>query len=103
MSSALTKRVDRLERLCTRQSKPVPAVGPKGLRILDFVETYTAANGCAPTLAEIARRFGLKSLATVHAHLEKLGRAGLIERQWNYSRSIRLTGACPYCGAETRP
>lgn len=58
--------------------------------ILDFLESYIADNGYAPTLDEIGAHFSLTSLATVHKHLSNLEMKGLIRRRWNYSRAIEL-------------
>ena len=58
--------------------------------ILDFIEIKIADLGYAPTLEEIGRRFGLRSMATVHKHVSNLEAKGLIKRKWNRSRSIEL-------------
>lgn len=58
--------------------------------ILDYLRDYTTRFGYAPTLAEIGRRFGLTSLATVHKHLKNLETKRLIRRQWNRSRAVEL-------------
>ncbi len=59
-------------------------------QILDFLEQYIEENGHAPTLVEIARSLGVKSLATVHEHLETLERKGLIKKSSGLKRSIEL-------------
>lgn len=59
-------------------------------QILDFLNNYIDENGHAPTLVEIAKRFKLKSLATVHEHLETLQKKGLIKRSSGISRGIEL-------------
>lgn len=66
--------------------------------IYAYVRGVIAAKGYAPTLQETARFFGLRSLATVHKHLKNLENKGLIERKWNFSRAIVVTGTCPTCG-----
>ncbi len=58
--------------------------------ILDFIEESIRDNGYAPTLEEIARRFELNSLATVHKHISNLEAKGRIRRKWNHSRAIEL-------------
>ena len=45
---------------------------PKQKRILDYLKEFIDKHGRPPTLEEIARRFRLRSLSTVHAHLAKL-------------------------------
>ena len=58
--------------------------------LLDYVRTYIAANGYAPTLEEIGRHFSLASLATVHKHLTNLERKGRIRRHANQSRALEV-------------
>ncbi|MFC1601072.1 transcriptional repressor LexA [Candidatus Sumerlaeota bacterium] len=57
---------------------------------LGIIQNFVAENGYAPSLAEIAQAMGLRSIATVHKHLENLARKGLILRGWNRGRSIEL-------------
>ena len=54
--------------------------------ILDNIDKY----GYAPTLTEIAEKFGLSSLATVHEHLSVLEKKGLIRRYRGAVRGIEL-------------
>src|SRR5207245_2883649 len=78
--------------------------GPRGMltkrqkELLDFLRTYIAEHGYAPTLDEIGRHFALGSLATVHKHLTNLERKGRIRRLANHSRALELTEA-PAAGA----
>lgn len=58
--------------------------------ILDFIRSYQSERGYSPSLEEIARHFGLSSVATVHKHLTALEERGAIERGHNRSRSISL-------------
>lgn len=58
--------------------------------ILDYLRSYAARHGYAPTLAEVGRRFRLGSLATVHKHLESLETKGFIRRERNRSRSVEV-------------
>lgn len=59
-------------------------------QILTFLENYIRKNEHAPTLAEIAKSLGVKSLATVHEHLETLERKGLIKKSSGLVRGIEL-------------
>lgn len=59
-------------------------------QILDFVESYIAENGYAPSFDEIGQAFGLASVATVHEHVSNLERKGYIRKAYNESRSIEL-------------
>jgi repressor LexA len=64
-------------------------------QILDFIREYVAAQGYAPTLEEIGRKFELSSPATVHKHLSNIEAKGLIRRSSNRSRSIELVKQQP--------
>lgn len=59
-------------------------------QILDDLQEFIQAHGYAPSLEEIAKRFSLSALATIHKHLTNLEQKGCIRRQWNRSRSIEL-------------
>ncbi|UCF04672.1 MAG: transcriptional repressor LexA [bacterium] len=56
--------------------------------ILDFVRSFQAEKGYAPSLEEIAAHFGLSAVSTVHEHLANLARKGFLKRGWNKARSI---------------
>jgi len=60
-------------------------------QILDFINQYTQRNGYAPTLTEIASALGLRSLATVHEHLETMQKKGIIKRKGGAVRSIEIS------------
>ena len=59
-------------------------------QILDFLNSYTAENGYAPSFEEIAEHFNYNSLATVHEHLTNIERKGYIKRTYNESRAIEI-------------
>jgi len=59
-------------------------------QILDFLSNYIGKFGHAPTMVEIARHLGVKSLATVHEHLAALEKKGLIKKSGGIVRSIEL-------------
>jgi repressor LexA len=65
--------------------------------ILEFIRSFQAARGYAPSLEEIAARFKLSAVSTVHEHLANLARKGLLRRGWNRARSIE-----PLAGREAR-
>ena len=58
--------------------------------ILDFIHSFIAEHGYAPSFEEIAHSFGYSSLATVHEHLSNLERKGYIRKSYNESRSIEM-------------
>jgi repressor LexA len=63
--------------------------------ILDYLRQHIRAFGYAPSLEEIAHRFRLSSVATVHRHLANLEKKGCIRRQWNRSRSVEIVEDVP--------
>lgn len=61
-------------------------------QVLDYVVNSIDKYGYAPTLTEIAEKFGLSSLATVHEHLAALEKKGLIRRYRGAVRGIEVMG-----------
>jgi repressor LexA len=58
--------------------------------ILTYLDSYSEANGYAPSFEEIAEHFNYNSLATVHEHLSNLERKKYIKRSYNESRAIEI-------------
>lgn len=58
--------------------------------IYDYLRTFVAENGFAPSLEEIAEHFGLASVATVHEHLTNLEAKGALRRDPNRSRALEV-------------
>jgi len=56
--------------------------------ILDFMIAYTKEHAYPPSVREICAAVGLKSTATVHAHLCNLEKRGLITRDSSKQRAI---------------
>ena len=61
--------------------------------ILAFLESFAAANGMAPSIAEVAAHFGIAP-ATASGHIRALQKKGLLNRSAK-ARSIVLTGRDP--------
>jgi repressor LexA len=61
--------------------------------ILDFITRFLDERGYSPSLMEIGQHFGLRSVATVHKHVDNLRRKGLVRKTWNANRSLELTPA----------
>jgi repressor LexA len=59
-------------------------------QILDFIAQYIQSNGYSPTLQEIARALNVRSLATVHEHLETMEKKGIIKRFDGAVRGIEI-------------
>lgn len=56
--------------------------------IYDYVKAFVAKEGYSPSLEEIGAHFGLRSVATVHKHVQHLVEKGLLRKAWNRSRSV---------------
>jgi repressor LexA len=63
---------------------------PKQKNILDFIQSYADREGYPPSQQEIARTFGFRSLGTVQNYLVRLEREGLLSRDWNARRGLRV-------------
>mgnify|MGYP005839015741 CR=1 FL=1 len=58
--------------------------------ILNFIKEYVSKHGYAPSYREIAHRFKLKSIATVHKHMKALISKEKIKKKYNAKRSIEF-------------
>jgi repressor LexA len=58
--------------------------------IFDFIRRYAGKYGYPPTVREIGKAVGLTSSSTVHAHLAKLEKLGLLRRDPTKPRAIEL-------------
>ena len=59
-------------------------------RICQFIIDYTSEHSYAPTIREISKGVGLKSLSSVHSHLTQLEIEGRIETKPYCPRAIRV-------------
>src|SRR5215472_8892019 len=59
-------------------------------QVYDFLARFVEENGYSPSFEEIGEGLGLSSLATVHKHISNLEKKGLLQRDYNRSRSIDL-------------
>jgi repressor LexA len=62
----------------------------KQKQILLFLKQYMQSTGTAPTLREIADAMGVKSLATVHEHLQSLEKKGMIRRKFRDVKALEI-------------
>jgi repressor LexA len=63
----------------------------KKKEILEYLKEYSDKHGFAPTLSEIAKKFKVSALSTVHEHLKFLEENGFIKRsEEKGSRSINF-------------
>lgn len=64
----------------------------KQQRILATIRNYVAQRGRPPTIREIGREVGISSTSVVNYHLNKLKDLGLLEREDQVSRGIKMVG-----------
>lgn len=65
----------------------------KQQQILDFVKSEVREKGYPPSVREICEAVGLKSTSTVHGHLARLEKKGLIRRDPTKPRAIEILGS----------
>ncbi len=71
-------------------------------RILDFIRDFIAENTYPPTVREIGKGINVKSTSLVTYYLERLEERGLLTRDRDVSRGIRLAeGLVDFFGPET--
>lgn len=61
--------------------------------ILQIIKDFIADHDYSPTARDIMKRTKLKSVSSVHAYIIELENKGLITRENNKSRSIKLSGS----------
>jgi repressor LexA len=66
---------------------------PRTFQVLAAIEDHLAERGYPPTVRQIGQRVGLSSTSAVINQLRKLERLGLIVRDGNDARAIRLVEA----------
>ena len=59
-------------------------------QIYDFVTIYSKRYGFAPSLEEIKKHFRLRSVATIHQHIENLEKKGYLNKLENQPRGIEV-------------
>ena len=65
-------------------------ITPRQREVLEAIREF-AANGCAPTLAELGERVGMSSSLSVRRHLKALTKKGFLKpRAKNKHRQIAL-------------
>lgn len=66
---------------------------PKQKKLLDFIVSFTEREGYSPSQQEIAQAFGFSSLGTVQNYLVRLEREGVLSKDWNAKRGLRVQRA----------
>ena len=62
-------------------------------RILEYIRDYQKVNGYPPSVREIGKAVGLKSTSTVHGHLMRLEKKGLLHRDAMKPRAMGLAAS----------
>ncbi len=65
-------------------------LGERHRKIMLFLEKFQTKNGYSPSIREIGQNIGVSSTSLVDYYLKQLEEQGLIERNQNISRSIRI-------------
>ena len=65
--------------------------GDNQQRILEFIKSEISTKGYPPSVREIANAVGLKSTSTVHGHLQRLEKRGLLHRDAMKPRAMEIT------------
>ena len=66
--------------------------GDNQQRILDFIKSEIQTKGYPPSVREIALAVGLKSTSTLHGHLQRLEKRGLLHRDAMKPRAMEVVG-----------
>ena len=62
----------------------------KQSQIYEFLKVYTENKGYPPSVREICEAVSLKSTSTVHGHLKRLEKKGLIKRDPTKPRALEI-------------
>ena len=65
----------------------------KQVQVLDFIKSYRAKHGYAPSLEEIRQKFKLASASTSHYYISKLQDAGFLNKEHNQPRAVSTVEA----------
>ena len=66
--------------------------GDNQQRILEYIKEEIQTKGYPPSVREIANAVGLKSTSTVHGHLQRLEKRGLLHRDAMKPRAMAVVG-----------
>ena len=64
--------------------------GENQQKILNFIREYIQQKGFPPSVRDIGDAVGLKSTSTVHGHLQRLEKRGLIRRNPMKPRALEI-------------
>lgn len=63
----------------------------KEISILEYIRKFQSEKGYAPSMREISRDLGIRSMSMISWYLSKLEKAGRIKRDKSVARSIVVT------------
>lgn len=67
-----------------------PTLYKRQREVLEYVSQYMQKHGYAPTIHEICDAMGVTSPATIHEHLQKLEKLGMLKRDWRKNRGMEV-------------
>ena len=73
--------------------------GDMQARILAYIQEVIDTRGYPPSVREIGEAVGLRSTSTVHGHLTRLEKKGLLHRDAMKPRAMGLSRSASYAGA----
>ena len=63
----------------------------KQMEVLSFIHQRVGEKGYPPTVREICEAVGLKSTSTVHGHISRLAKKGLLSKDPSKPRALEIT------------
>jgi len=63
---------------------------PKQKAVFDYITSFSDQQGYPPSQQEIASAFGFRSLGTVQNYLVRLVREGVLSKDWNARRGLKV-------------
>lgn len=76
-------------------------------QVYDALAGFLHAHNYSPSLAELGRLVGIRSISTVHVHVQKLIAQGKVRKGKDFARSLELVPVrndrCPTCGQMIEP
>jgi len=86
--------------MVTQMQKPR---GDNQRRVLDFIKSEIQEKGYPPSVREIGAALGISSTSTVHGHLRRLEKKGLLHRNALKPRAMEVVGALRGTSAAITP
>lgn len=80
-----------LQNVLYYEELPVVILTKKQHNVYQFIQSFIEDNKYSPSLEEIAKGVGLRSIATVHKHIQNLVEKGLLKKPSNKRRSLEVS------------